>query len=231
MCLIADKCIFIFQARLAWAQQMMQCHNIAYWRRVHWSDECRFVLYKSDGRVRVWQRRGEQFHPDCIQSRAAFGGGSVMVWGMVSLNCKSDLVTINGNLNARRYRAEILAKQVEPHFDDHALADRPIFMHDGAKPHTARISMALLRKSAMEVLPWPSLNPDLNPIEHVWDYIRQHLNEMDPRVQSLDELRKAIHEVWRHIPQQYVRRLIHSMRRRVAAVIAADGGSTHYWLL
>ena len=56
-------------------------------------------------------------------------------------------------------------------------------------------------------------------------------NEMDPRVHSLDELREAIHEVWRHMPQQYVRRLIHSMRRRVAAVIAADGGSTHYRLL
>ena len=67
-----------------------------------------------------------------------------------------------------------------------------------------------------------------NSIEHVWDYIRRHLNEMDPRVQSMDELREAIHEVWRHMPQQYVRRLIHNMRRRVAAGIAADGGSTHY---
>ena len=101
---------------------------------------------------------------------------------MVSLNCKSDLVTVNGNLNARSYRDEILAEQVEPPFDDHALADRPIFMHDGATPHTARISMAFLRQSAMEVLPWPSLSPDLNPIEHVWDYIRRHLNEMDPRI-------------------------------------------------
>ena len=150
------------------------------------------------------------------------------VWGMVSLNCKSDMVTVNGNLNARRYRDENLAEQVEPHFDDHALADRPIFMHDGATPHTARISMAFLCQSAMEVLPWPSLSPDLNPIEHVWDYIRRHLNEMDPHVQSWDELREAIHEVWRHMPQQYVRRLIHSMQMRVAAVMAADGGSTHY---
>ena len=141
-----------------------------------------------------------------------------MVWGKVSLICKSNLVTVNGNLNARRYRDEILAEQVEPHFDDHALADPPIFMHDGATPHIARISMAVLRQSAMEVLPWPSLSPDLNPIEHVWDYIRRHLNEMDPRVQSMDELREAIYEVWRYMPQQYVRRLIHSMRRRVAAV-------------
>ena len=117
---------------------------------------------------------------------------------------------------------------MEPHFDDHALADHPIFIHDGTTPHTARISMAILRQSAMEVFPWPSLSPDVNPIEHVWDYIKRHLNKMDPRLQSLDELREAIHEVWRHMPQQYVRRLIQSMRRTVAAVIAANGGSTHY---
>ena len=49
----------------------MQRHNIAYWRRVSWSGECRFVLYKSDGRVRVWRRRGERFHPDCIHPRVA----------------------------------------------------------------------------------------------------------------------------------------------------------------
>ena len=88
MGLIADKCIFIFQARLAWAQQM-QRHNIAYWRRVHWSDECRFILYKSDGRVRVWRRRVERFHPDCIQPRVAFGGGSVTLLTVIVLSLLS----------------------------------------------------------------------------------------------------------------------------------------------
>ena len=88
MCLIADKCIFIFQVRLAWAQQM-QRHNIAYWRRVPWSNECRFILYKSDGRVRVWRRRVERFHPDCIQPRIAFGGGSVTLLTVIVLSLLS----------------------------------------------------------------------------------------------------------------------------------------------
>ena len=226
MCLIANKCIFIFQARLAWAQQMHR-HNIAYWssmvRRV--SFRPLRIRWQSEGLATRWRAITPWLYSATRSLRRGIGDG------VGSLNCKSDLVTVNGNLNARRYSDETLAEEVEPHFDDHALADSPIFMHDGATPHTARISMAFLCQSTMEVLPWPSLSPDLNPIEHVWDYTRRHLNEMAPRIQSLDELREAIHEVWRHMPQQYVRRLIHSMRRRVAAVIAADGGSTHCWLL
>ena len=124
MCLIANKRIFIFQARLAWAQQI--CNIITSLTGEEITGPTSVVTsYKSDGRVRVWRRRGERFHPECIQPRVAFGGGSVMVWGMVSLNCKSNLVTVNGNLNARRFRDEILAEQVEPHFDDHALAIVP----------------------------------------------------------------------------------------------------------
>jgi hypothetical protein len=33
----------------------------------------------------------------------------------------------------------VLAPRVVPHFDNHALADRPMFMDDNARPHRARI--------------------------------------------------------------------------------------------
>ena len=39
---------------------------------------------------RLTARNRQRFNPDCIQPCVAFGGGSVMVWGMVSLTCKSD---------------------------------------------------------------------------------------------------------------------------------------------
>ena len=80
------------------------------------------------------------------------------------------------------------------------LSHRPIFMHEGPTPHTARISMAFLRQSAMEVLPWPSLSPDLNPIEYVWGYIRRHLNEMDPLETLALWIRRLTYRcgIWRH---------------------------------
>ncbi|KAK7485891.1 hypothetical protein BaRGS_00022886, partial [Batillaria attramentaria] len=53
------------------------------------------------------------------------GGGSVMVWGCISHDCKLDLVTIRGNLTGDRYIREVLQPAVVPHFDAHPLASRP----------------------------------------------------------------------------------------------------------
>jgi hypothetical protein len=56
-----------------------------------------------------------------------FGGGGVTVWGCFSFDCKLDLYVLDGNLTGQKYRDNVLAPRVVPHFDNHALADRPIF--------------------------------------------------------------------------------------------------------
>ena len=55
------------------------------WRRVLFTDESRFTLYRADGRHCVYLRCGERFADACVVERDRFGGGSVMVWGGVSV--------------------------------------------------------------------------------------------------------------------------------------------------
>jgi hypothetical protein len=50
-----------------------------------------------------------------------------------------DLYVLDGNLTGQKYRDNVLAPRVVPHFDNHALADRPMCMDDNARPHRARI--------------------------------------------------------------------------------------------
>jgi transposase len=40
-------------------------------------------------------------------------------------------------------------------------------MDDNARPHRARIVQHLLQQDADQTIPWPSMSPDMNPIEHV----------------------------------------------------------------
>lgn len=215
------------QARLRWAR-LHRGNNIRYWRRVHFSDESRFNLYDNDGRIRVWRQRGERNYVPCVVRKHAYLGGSLMVWGCISLSCKLPLVEIRGNLNAQRYCDEVLDTHVIPHFDNHALRDRPIFMQDGATPHTARVTMEMLQREAIEVLDWPSRSPDLNPIEHLWDHVKRELNNPNNIIRDIQDLRFEINRIWNDIPQARIRRLILSCRRRVAAVIAANGDFTKY---
>jgi hypothetical protein len=62
--------------------------TIRTWRRVHWSDESRFLLCPTDGRARVWRQRNTSFQDNHILGTTAFGGGGVTVCGWFSFDCK-----------------------------------------------------------------------------------------------------------------------------------------------
>lgn len=214
-------------ARLQWARDHMGW-NVRSWQRVHWSDESRFLLKPVDGRVRVWRPRNTAFHQNHILGTTAFGGGGVTVWGCFSLNCKLDLFVLDGTLTGQKYLDQILRPLVVPHIDNHPLAHRPIFMDDNARPHRARIVQDYLQQEQIQRLPWPAMSPDMNPIEHVWDYLGRKLNARNPKCQNIQELRNALVQEWQLYPQQKLRRLIHGMRRRVQELYRVRGGYTHY---
>ena len=119
-------------ARQAWAQTHLRW-PIHQWQNVMFTDESRFCLKHSDGRVHVWRRPDERFASCCIQETLQGGGGSVMVWGGISLNRKSPLVFIEGNLNSERYIDEVLEPVVVPIAN--AVGDHFIIMDDNARPH------------------------------------------------------------------------------------------------
>ena len=72
----------------------------------------------------------------------------VTVWRCFSFNCKLHLHVLQGNLNGVAYRDNVLAidAHVPPHFDNHRLADRPIFMDANARKHRARLVRAFLEQ-------------------------------------------------------------------------------------
>ena len=125
-----------------------------------------------------------------------FWDGGVTVWGCFSFDCKLDLYVLDGNLTGQKYRDNVLAPRVVPLFDNHALADRPIFMDDNSRPHRARIVQYFLQQEAVQTIPWPAMSPDMIPIEYVWDFIGRKINQRNPKCQNIDELITAILQEW-----------------------------------
>ncbi len=63
--------------------QVRQNWTIEDWKNIAWSDEFRFLLRHSDGRVRIWRKEHESMDPSCLVSMVQ-AGGDVMVWGIFS---------------------------------------------------------------------------------------------------------------------------------------------------
>lgn len=136
------------QARLEWARYHRHW-NIRSWRRVHWTDESRFLLRHIDGRMRVWRQRGTAYNQNNILGTTAFGGGGVTVWGGFSYDCKLNLYVVDGTMTGQKYRNDVINAIIVPHFDNHALGNRPIFMDDNARPHRAAIVRDVIEREAI----------------------------------------------------------------------------------
>lgn len=196
------------------------------WRPVLFTDESRFRLSRCDGRVRVYRRPHERHSAATIQEVEKFGGGSVMVWGGISLDERTELVVVPGRLNAQRYIDLILEDHVIP--AAYGIGQNFVFMQDNARLHTAAITMNFLRHHGIHTMNWPPLSPDLNPIEHLWDLLDRRVRRRPDPPQTLQQLTNALIEEWENIPQEDIRRLVRSMPRRCQAVIRANGRHTRY---
>lgn len=203
-----------------------------YWGNEEWSnilftDESRFCLRSPDGRERIYRRTGERFFQNHFSPRVSYGGGSVMVWGGVSFEARTDLVIVNrGAMTADRYIRDVLEPYVVPFAP--FIGDDFMLMHDNARPHVARIVNEYLAEVEIPVMNWPPRSPDINPIEHVWDALGRKVRSRVPAPANLQQLSEVLIEEWQQIDQAYIQNLIEGMPRRIAAVIRARGGNTSY---
>ena len=56
----------------------------------------------------------------------------------------------------------------------------------------------MLMKLRVKVMDWPSMSPDLNPIEYPWGILKPKVEEC--KVSNIHQLRNVIMEEWKRTP-------------------------------
>ena len=83
----------------------------------------------------------------------------------------------------------------------------------------------VLNRNNVNVLPWPAVSSDMNPIDPIWDYLGRKVRARGI-VHNLRDLENALIQEWNNIPNVVIRRYVRSMRCRLAACINSRGGHT-----
>ena len=198
------------------------------WSRVVWSDETKINRLGSDGRSWVWKKPGSALSEQHISGTVKFGGGSLMVWGCMTPQGVGYMCKIDGRMDAELYTS-ILQDDFLATVEFYGLdkADL-IFQQDNDPKHTSHKASNWFKQNNINVLKWPAQSPDLNPIEHLWQHLKQQLNKYEVPPAGIHELWDWVQVEWENIPKEVCRNLIESMPRRVQAVIKAKGGQTKY---
>ena len=103
-----------------------------------------------------------------------------MIWGCMTWAGLGLMVYIDDKLNSEHY-IELLEEAVPgsilkwKNIQRIPPRDKLIFQQDNACPHTAKVTKEYLEEVKLNVLPWPAMSPDLNPIEHVWQQLKKQL--------------------------------------------------------
>ncbi|GFW23171.1 transposable element Tc3 transposase [Trichonephila clavipes] len=198
-------------------------------RRLHWSVcttpyESRFSLSSYSHRILIWKERGSRNHPSNIIERDRYGGRGVLVWGGIMLGSRTDLHIFDaGSVNGTRYCNEILLPYVR--LFRGAMGLQFLFMDDNAPCHRTVAAEQLLESEDMD---WPARSPDLNPIEHVWDFLGRRLAARTLPPVTIRELRLALQDEWAAMPQQLIHTLILSRGRRCETCLAVRGDHIPY---
>ena len=146
-----------------------------------------------------------------------------MTYDGVGYTCK-----IEGNMDAALY-TNILEDELQQSIEYFEMdRTKVIFQQDNDRKHTSKKVSEWFKNHSIQLLDWRAQSPDLNPIEHLWRYLKQKLNEYEEPPKGMQELWERVEQQWEAIPQDICIRLIESITRRIAAVLKAKGKYIKY---
>ena len=212
-------------ARHQWANEHRSWTD-EQWANVAFRDESSFTIRPTTLRKRVWRKVGGRSKTENLVPTFKSGYVTLSVWAAFSIHGRTPLVRISGTLNQHKYE-EILEGYIVPFANAYQGGTGGfIFQQDNCGPHKAKSIKSFIYSSGIQLLPWPSQSPDMNPIENAWAILKRELRQRTTYSNTVDGLFNELCNIWNSLPDSYFKSLVKSMPNRVRKLKNVRGRST-----
>ena len=148
-----------------------------------WSDETKVNRFGSDGKVYASKQPNEKLKRRHVKQTVKHGGGSLMVWSCISWYGVGYIVDVGKNMDKSVYLSVLqddLVKSMTGYCEENDLIMADFeFMQDNDPKHKSKIVSEWLSKQDFTAMECPPQSPDLNPIENMWNTLKNAcLNSM-----------------------------------------------------
>ena len=111
-----------------------------------------------------------------------------------------------------------------------------IYMQDEALIHIACIIKKWLADNEIEMMNWSLYSLNLNLIEHIWRHLKkwvhEHYSELktltDSDIMIKKQMIETLSEAWTALNDEFLKKLIESMKKQMKTVIKTDDWYTKY---
>lgn len=194
------------------------------WHRVVFSDE-KIFRAACRGPMRVYRpTRGSDRYDAryLVDSTNVHHTQTLQVWVAFSGNgAIRTIQRVVGNMTAQHYTQNIL-----PVIENDLAQQSLVFMQDLSPVHTSHLTRAWLQHRNLPwIEDWPPKGADLNPVENVWAEIVRRITRVSS---NREELWEMVQSTFLQLEDDYFRKLVDSMPRRMEEVRDRNGGWTHY---
>lgn len=234
--------------RLAFCKKWNKSRNSAFWKKVLFTDRCKFHFRYPGCKVSrvqyVLKKGGKRrakisSHPQTVNLYAGISYFGVTksqeVEGTTKFNssARNKRGELARNITAERYRSVLTGALLPGGSAIFQGQGIPAWVLQQDNDPTHRVAKGVIKEwngrsgTRVELLdPWPPNSPDLNPIENVWSYVQARVDRMGCR--TFDEFRGAVLREIQNLPRSFLRKLVASMPSRLAACEKAKGDRTKY---
>ncbi|GBM47490.1 hypothetical protein AVEN_153701-1 [Araneus ventricosus] len=126
-----------------------------------------------------------------LRPTVKYGGGNQLVWGCMANSVARNLDFTDVTMNKYVY-LDILKLNLKQSASNLGISRHFKLCLDNDSKLTADICTLCVLYHCPGVIKTPTQSPDLNPIEHVWVYLQQKINEHN--ISNKQELRKHLIE-------------------------------------